>query len=74
MMSLFFSLKKSEGRTKLFQMKSKTLWIKSLRVEDQSMRLIKSAKGWRLKRWSWRQPFPKQKELWNKRKIRFSVV
>merc|ERR1719435_33787 len=49
MMSLFFSSKKSEGRTKLFQMKSKTLWIKSLRVEDLSMRLIKSAKGWRLK-------------------------
>ena len=36
--------------------RSRTSWTRSARVDAPSMRLTKSGRGWRPRRWSWRLP------------------
>merc|ERR1719244_545219 len=61
---------KEEERTKLFQMKSKISWIKSLKEEDPFMRLTKSESALRLKRWNCNLLLKKQRQPWSKRRTK----
>merc|ERR1719347_2469119 len=72
MKSAFFNLRRLEERTKLFQMRSRILWIKLLKEEDPSMKLIKSESVLRLKRWNCNLLLKKQRQHWNKRRTKFS--
>merc|ERR1711931_118136 len=61
-----------EERTKLFQMRSRISWIKSLKEEDPSMRLTKSESALKLKRWNCNLLLKKQRQPWSKRRTRSS--
>merc|ERR1712212_1108273 len=63
-----------EERTKLFPMKSRISWIKSLKEEDPSMKLTKSESALRLKRWNCNLLLKKQRQPWSKRRTRSSGV
>merc|ERR1711915_872650 len=71
MMRQLFSWMRCAGRTKLFQMKSRTSWTRYPKVEDLFMRLIKSERDLKLKKWSWKQPYLKLKVPLSKRKIKY---
>merc|ERR1711887_408273 len=65
-------LQLEEERTKLFPMKSRTLWIKLLREEDPSMKLTKFVSALKLKNWNYNLPLKKQRQPWSKRRTKSS--
>merc|ERR1719318_1032392 len=65
-------LQLEEERTKLFPMKSRTLWIKLLREGDPSMKLTKFVNALKLKSWNYNQLLKKQRQPWSKRRTKSS--
>merc|ERR1712200_323282 len=72
MKSLVLNLMKSDVKTRYLAMRSRTLWTKSVKEEDPSMRLTKSGSDLRLRNLNSKLLLRKQKVLLNRKKTKFS--